>query len=187
MQTRSSAAAVMTSSQNRLRKKSTTARPTKKDRLPIVLCVRLRLYTFSHPPTPACLRLVAAIFAVFTPRFVAPSPAFRSLLSHAGSALSCSATARLMAFSRSELRMRQATATAYPGLYSKDLRNFGGRLSCQEQVLDLVFLGSAFGHAFASLWANSALSWGGRQSICPPPRVVTLLTSERSIWGMRSR
>src|SRR5262249_2672559 len=73
---------------------------------------------------------------------------------HARSALSRSATARLMAFSRSELRMRQA----YPGLYSKGLRNFGGRLSCQEQVLDVVFLGMAVGHAFASLRANSALS-----------------------------
>src|SRR5262245_45676322 len=45
-------------------------------RSPIVLRVCLRSLTFAHPPTPACLCPAAAIFAVFTPRFVAPSPAF---------------------------------------------------------------------------------------------------------------
>src|SRR5262249_1105399 len=56
--------------------RSRRRRDRQERRLPIVLRVLLRLFTFAHPPTPAWLRLVAAKFAIFTPRFVALSPAF---------------------------------------------------------------------------------------------------------------
>src|SRR5215475_12925801 len=63
-------------SRHRLRKKSTTGVTAKKRRLPLVLRARLRLLKFAYPPTPACLRAIAAILAVFAQLFVLHSPAF---------------------------------------------------------------------------------------------------------------
>src|SRR5262245_14463968 len=126
---------------------------------------------FAQPPTPAYLRPVAAILAVFAQLFVLHSPAFTLFVQPLGVGPQALPNGSFDGSLALWIAHAPGNGNCIPALYSKDLRNFGGRLSCPEQVLDVFFLGSTVGHAVVSLRANSALSWSDRCGPVPPQNI----------------